>query len=590
MKRKVIIAAVAICVAVVIALLPQIPFVMDSADGDSIVSGSDTSLKTVSLNDYRIDSDGFLSESTAVDTDEILANCQFVDATQDNKIKAVATGTTVMPINLNNVIRDSLASSVSVNVYTFSVAERGVLVFAFTHADTDETGSCIWKITLYEEYSADGTGDSADYRVLEQVSYTTIGESVKSSTIGVSPGNYKVSVECVTGYVEDKYDIAVGYAQADDYEIEPNNAKTRYSELSLDKTINGSASSLEDGNDEDWYLFKISETGYTVLYFEHEADSVNSANTVAWRIKLTDIQGNEYFYTTSGMGAESINSGIMGLAPGYYFVTVYSHLYTSAPYELAVSFSKDSAIETELNDSADSATPISTGKEIVGALTARDSISDRDYYSFKMEKDGYVKLDFTHEALSESYDGWNVSIVSSEGAVAYSTVSDWTEAQISSPEIGLTAGDYCIVIDSDNIYHCNIVYKLLLTTTYDSTWESEPNNTPETADAIKLGSAKNGSLIENGVDYDMDYYTLSVSSSGTLRVTFTHSSIKNEDKEGWVISIVDAEGNVVASSSAKWNSGTVSFTANVTSGTYYVLVETGLYYTGDSYSVTATFG
>lgn len=606
MKRRIVTAFVAVCLVAVLVFLPAIPVAETSGTFGTLLAEPHNSLiksetvDTLNLgisedsdisSDYPVEENGVPGGSTAVNPEEILpdSGAQDIEQSQTNTETA---GTTIVPVKINNIIRDSLANIISTNVYTFSVAQRGVMIFAFNHTQMQETKDCLWYITLYEEYSPDGMGKTYAYRELERISYTTMGVSGQSAAIGISAGDYRISVECISGYTSEKFDLAIGFAQVNDYEIEPNNSQTRYSELSLDKTLNGSASVTSSAaGDEDWYMFEVTQEGYTVLYFEHEADASASGDDVAWRVRLTDMQGNEFFYTTSGMGAASVNSGIMGLSPGYYFVTVYSHVHSSASYALNVSFTKDSSIEKELNDSFETATPIKVNTETVGSLTERNGASDKDYYSFTMENDGFIVIDFIHEALSEPNDGWHISVVSESGEVAYDAISDWSQNVLQSPNIGISAGDYYIVIDSDNLYHSNIVYRLLLLTESDDSWESEPNNTVESADMITLGKAVNGSLIEYGTDFDEDYYRIDLSAAGTLQVDFAHTASRSEAKEGWIISILDASGNVLSTESAAWDSDIVTFTAEISQGgSYYILVESGLYFNADRYSVTATFG
>ncbi len=527
--------------------------------------------------------------STAVKPDEILPDTDNIEDVAENEYTE-QSGVRIIPIKPNNSIRDSLASVVSQNIYTFSIEERGVILFGFNHSESEKR-SCSWYITLYEEYSPDGTGKTVDYRVLEKVAYEHAGEAVQSTAIGVTPGNYRVGVECVSGFISDKYDLAVGFAQADNYETEPNNTKTRYTELSHDVTINGSAGTYgTDETDVDWYMFKITEKGYAVLYFEHEADTAaGSSNYIAWRIQVTDMQGNEYFYTTSGMNKVTLNSGVMGLTEGYYFVTVYSHVFTGVSYALNVSFTPDSAIERELNDSAETATPISINDEIIGSVTERNGISDRDYYSFTMKEDGFVVLSFIHEALNEEKNGWHIMLADKDGNIAYDAVSDWNENIHQSSIVGLAAGDYYILIDSDNIYHSNIIYRLVLLSSSETSWESEPNNSASSADTLQAGSAVNGTLVSSGIDFDKDYYAVTVESEGTLQISFSHIK-SEEEKQGWIISIADNEGNVLSSAESAWDSDEITLTANVDAGTYFVIVETGLFFNSDRYVINTVFG
>lgn len=605
MKRRALLSIIAVILTAVLIFSAQSDIVTLTSN-ETKNSSKTTSSDTVTLSDLSstnsednasavvLSDNSYESEdeipggSSAVDPVEVLPDTDSSEEIEiDYDTNEETAGTTIIPVKINNSIRDALTSVISKNVYTFSVDERGVIIYAFNHTQSQER-DCMWYITLYEEYSPDGTGDTTDFRELEKVTYSSVGTACQSTAIGVSPGNYRISVECVSGFISDKYDLAIGFAQADNYEVEPNNTKTRYTELSLDVTLNGSASSYgDDENDVDWYMFEITETGYAVLYFEHEADTqTDSTSNVAWRIKLTDMQGNEYYYASSGMEKATINSGVMGLTPGYYFVTVYSHVFSGVTYALNVSFTKDSAIERELNDSLDTATLITVNKETVGSLTARNDVSDRDYYSFTMEDDGFVVIDFKHEALSESKDGWHITLINENGDTLYTSVSDWSENELLSPNIGITAGKYYILIDSDNIYHNNIIYRLIIMTEQDGVWESEPNNSPATANLITFGSMVNGSLVATGIDYDADYYKVQTENSGTIQVSFNHILTGEADKEGWIISLLDKDGNVIASQTSNWDSEEVTFTADVESGTYFILVETGLFFNSDRYTLT----
>ncbi len=495
--------------------------------------------------------------------------------TQDN--------VTVIPAKLNSIMRDSLASIISKKVYTFSADSRSAVVYAFNHVEkTDDT--CLWYISLYEEYSPDGTGNGTAYRLLNRAVYENIGKGVQSSTIGVLPGNYRVEVECITGFTDKKYDIVIGLTQTDDYETEYNNSPSRYTALPLNKTLNGSASVFADEEtDEDWYLFRVTETGYSVLYFEHEADAAGMNGATAWRVTVTDMQGNEYYHVISDMSKTMINSGVMGLPEGYYYVCVSSHVYSGVTYSLNVSFSKDSAVESELNDTPETADTIAVNTEKVGSLTERSDKSDRDWFVFTMERDGFVVIDFIHEALSDDKDGWNISVIASDGRIVYSTVSDRNQPVLQSPSIGLTAGTYHIRIDSDNLYHSSIVYRLILLTVESSDWETEPNNTIDTADLIQVGDTVNGTMVEMGTDFDKDYFAIDFPTAGTFSLAFGHIQVNEPDKEGWVVSVLDREGNVHETLSSDWDSPADVLTLEVEADRYYILVETGLYFNTGRY-------
>ncbi len=567
----------------------NIPMAQNNSDIVNLNTGNGTSASPSVLTEtVSPDTDAYKEEEsapggdTSVSPDEILPDADdgFNDIGNDYVEKE---GVTVVPATLNNIMLDNLPSIVSKKMYTFSVDKRGAIKYAFNHL-LDEEKICVWYITLYEEYSPDGSGKTVDYRVLNRVMYESVGVGAQSAVIGVLPGNYRVSVECVSGFTAEKYQLAIGFAETSYYEVEPNNTASRYTELTLNKTFNGSASVLPDNeSDEDWYFFRVTDSGYTVLYFEHELDESGSKENVAWRVRLTDANGTEYFYTTSTMDKTMINSGVMGLSPGNYFVTVSSHMYSSVEYSLNVSFTQDSAVETELNETPETADPIEINTEKVGSLTARYGTSDRDYYSFSMNSDGFIAVDFIHEAMTEANDGWNVSVLSADGKLIYSAVSDWNQNLLRSPYIGLTAGDYYIRIDSDNLYHNSMVYRLVLSSEQNADWETEPNNLPADADIIEIGKSVNGTLVETGVDYDKDWYRINLEEEQKLSFAFGHITTEEAGKEGWVVSLVDSDGNIIEKISSDWDEAEKSFSGTLAAGSYYVVIETGLYFNSGRY-------
>ena len=208
-------------------------------------------------------------------TDDILSSVNDEITVIENdgqKENTEREGVTIVPADVNNVIRDSLPSIISTKIYTFTVDERGVIVYAFNHINKTER-DCMWYLTLYEEYSADGSGGNIAYREINRAVYSSIGTTVMSPELGVLPGNYRLAVECISGFSSDKYDLLIGFAGDDSFEIECNNTHSRYTHLPLGKTISGSASSFSDGTaDVDWYMFEITEKGYGTTTTSTAAD------------------------------------------------------------------------------------------------------------------------------------------------------------------------------------------------------------------------------------------------------------------------------------------------------------------------------
>ena len=520
-------------------------------------------------------------KTTVIHTDDV------IESISDNIVTAPSytekENVNIIPATVNNTIMDSLQSVITTNIYTFTVTERGAVIYAFNHINS-EVKSALWYITLYEEYSPDGSGRTVDYRAINTVSYTSIGTGIRSASIGVLPGNYRIEVECISGYTQEKYHLAIGFAETAFYETEPNNTASRYTELSPGTTINGAASVYKDNTtDTDYYMFRITDTGYSVLYFTHEGAVDNNSSAIAWKISISDLDGNVYYDASTTAEKTEINSGIIGLPPGYYFVTVNSHIYSNIAYSLNLSFTGDFSIENETNDTPETATMLDVNTEKIGSLTYRDKVADKDYYSFTMNNDGFISLDFIHSELTDTYDGWNISLIDSAGKTIYSTISKWNQAITKTPDIGLPEGTYYIKIDSDNLYHSNIVYRLILIMIQNNNWETEPNNSPADADIITPGTPISGTMIENGTDYDTDWFSFKAEKDGILSIEFSHIKIDEKNKEGWSVSVIDKSGNIIRNFTSDWDESEKTVQMNVKAGEYYIIVETGLFFNSSRY-------
>ncbi len=95
--------------------------------------------------------------------------------------------------------------------------------------------------------------------------------------------------------------------------------------------------------------------------------------------------------------------------------------------------------------------------------------------------------------------------------------------------------------------------------------ERENNDTLATANNISIGDSVNGSISEKD---DADYYQITLSSSGTLNVSFNAYM-------SWVyLYIYDISGNEIVKKNVYWNSTTQKITGDydfdLTKGTYYV--------------------
>lgn len=144
--------------------------------------------------------------------------------------------------------------------------------------------------------------------------------------------------------------------------------------------------------------------------------------------------------------------------------------------------------------------------------TVSDSLfSNQKTYSFTLKNDGYINIKFTHDDLKKDTKGWKLELYSENKTYLYThMVSNKNETETQSFNIGLTKGNYILVINPYNNERLDTTYQLKINYHKSDSWEKEPNNGYFAANKLKLNEAVNGSitLINDINDYvlDDDYY------------------------------------------------------------------------------------
>lgn len=485
-----------------------------------------------------------------------------------------------LPIKTGNTIKGSLSKKTDSRVYSFTVSQRGYIVLELFH-DLPTAPTKAWNAVLFEEYDSTGNGGELKYRALGKVgSVQKDTEIAASEKIGVYPGNYIVVVSAGTSFSPSDFYITAKFTASFDYEAGYNDTISRYNELSLNKPIKGC---MNEGTepDSDWFMFRVDERGFVRISFDHEDLKIPQ---VGWKISLFDEWGNELYYARSNFSDTTVASGAIGLSEGYYFVNIAQHILSEAEYTLTVRYEQSDMAEIEYNDNIQTATPIELNKLYQGAVSTRSGQVDKDYYKATLPTAGAVKLSFIRIPLKDNSDGWNVKLVNGNGEVLYSAVAKLDTTSLTSPSIGLPAGDYYVVIDSDNRTLNSNLYTIKLDFDNTFTWEAEDNDTRAKANPINVNTEYRGSLVEIGVDFDTDWFSFELKKESRVYVTLGHNTLVPPSNKGWLVVLADKDGKALKSVTSKWGDTLVS-TEQVTlpAGKYYVKVDTSDYYNSATY-------
>ncbi len=150
-----------------------------------------------------------------------------------------------------------------------------------------------------------------------------------------------------------------------------------------------------------------------------------------------------------------------------------------------------------------------------------------------------------------------------------------------SGKYGVPAGTYYVKVQKDNNYSASD-YSVKVNFTAATDWETENNNTKETADVVQVNQKINGNISVSG---DVDWYKFTTNSTNEIALRFSHEVI-DSTRTYWDIYLYDNSGSTKLSLSRRGDTEIViSDYVKITSGTYYVKVAQDNY-SGVDYSLT----
>lgn len=508
---------------------------------------------------------------------------------------------TMRPLRFGAQVTTALPGNGLGVVYILTVTERGSIQYTLGYVNDSPFSEVGWKLTLYEEYDRLGNSGTTAYRMLNILTSSTATDTVMSANIGVQPGTYRLILEQNGAFSADDVTVLANFTAETDRECEPNDTAARYTELYTGYAMKGSSNKYASSTDtdEDWYLFRMPYDGYAHYTFTHAAMDMIS---VGWQIYLYDAELNQLSFNNAAIAEGSVTGEKVGLSEGIYFICVKGRVHSTQDYTVKVDTVQAQLFEQESNDTAATATPAQTGVAYNGMMNNRSHGIDYDCYAVNLTKAGSLQITFRHAALNEDQDGWNISLLTANGDVLYTTVSNWMDTVNISPEMGVAAGTYYVRIDSDNRYFTSEAYTVQIDHTSDLRFEAEPNNSADKASEAVIGRTVKGSLTQLGLETDCDYFTVYVPSDAVIALTFSHEVIQL-DRLGWRITLTDADGNVYTPMDEKglpltdkngaicnelpvnWNQADSTAYYSLRAGDYFIRIDAGDYFSSETYTL-----
>lgn len=465
---------------------------------------------------------------------------------------------------------NSLSSAADSIDYEMTVSERGMLHYAVS---TEAGAGADWKVSLLQQYYVNGSGGETALRLLNVLSVYAEDGAGSAPNIGVLPGKYVLRVESGKKFTNTVFRLRPDFTPGTDYEIEYNDARTRYTEIYAGVPVKGSASVYDTGRDIDWFLLRTYAPGPVNLRFTH---ATAEQLTTAFKVCLYTMDGVELFGGSAVQNEPELVSGRIGLPAGAYFISVQSRVYTAGDYTLTVQ-SGSAASEREPNDTPAAATPITAEMPLRGALSARSGNADRDYYAFTLDSPGYVNVWLQNDE-SESDDASYVRrlmLLDGDGRALYGDMQAEGGKELRSPGVGLAAGTYYICVNNDNLHLSSDTYLVGYAFTPSGGWEREYNGAPEAATPISANVPVSGTLTDADGEFDTDYYTFTVSENCAALLQLRHD-ILGGGNDIFSVSVLDSALKPVGEAFISYESSeTASGSYRLAPGVYYVKVTAG---------------
>lgn len=416
--------------------------------------------------------------------------------------------------------------------FSFSLDAPSVIKYVLK---TDKPSSDSVTAVLYAKYYVNGVSGKQKLRQINLLSLIPGSDKSSSPEIGLSEGDYVITVKSKSAepfiFNANRNTVQTGTV----CEIECNDTVTRYTEIYPGVPVRGSASySSGSTYDEDWFMFRLFEHSKINLIFEHEEINLVGA---CWNVEILDAFGNSFYRQSSSFSSEITDSGNLGLSAGCYFIRINALKNIETGYKLLLTADNGDGFETENNDTFSSAEIIKPDVDFRGALTMKVSGADRDYFKGKADSDSKLSV---RVSLSNNTDkaAYRVSVFDKDrNRICFRVIPAGVDSFVL-PSLGISAGEFYILLDNDNLSANNSEYKLNYSLEKTDGFETESNDTASSADSFNKNGMIQGLISTKD---DTDFYSFSVSSGKKLSVELTHGN-KEYSENLFCFSVVNADG------------------------------------------------
>ncbi len=423
------------------------------------------------------------------------------------------TAETATVLELNKECSGVISTGDDVDFYKFTTTQPGIISFDFSNESVSNNNS--WEIKLI--------GIECGDMYTTSVRGSNLG-TVSSPTYGVRPGTYYIKI---SGYfmVGVNYTVKANFTATNDWEAELNESTENAKEIVPGQNVNGT---IYKGDDVDFYKFTIPEAGTISIDLSNESVSSNNS----WEVKLIGTEcGDMYTTSVKGSNLSTVSSPTYGVKAGTYYIKVSGYFMTNIKYTVKANFTATTEWEQEVNDSADKATTITSGKNVNGNIYTGNDV---DYYRIDVSNSGNISLDFSNEYF-DSNNVWDVILIDPAGNDIYkNTIKGKNLTTISSDTFNSVVGTYYVKVSGYFMTNKRYTIKVNTSDRYrDCEWEVRDGKSYWYENNSLQGTYEdNAGILGDGTIRGREIYD--PASDGWYWLDSCYDGAKAEGKEVWI--------------------------------------------------------
>ena len=470
------------------------------------------------------------------------------------------TAETATNLLVNAPVTGNLSSTDDRDFFKFTIAESEHKEFRIEFSAPASVTQNMWTINLQDD-----KGGRKEYQA-GQNGITMNGiKTFVSETLTLDPGVYYIVIYAYSSYSNSDYTLLVHsdylpvpVIHDDDYLDYPT--EIPLSPYGVNRELDGY---IKDADDENIFDFGVNFSGSVSVDFQFSQNITKQS----WILNIYDKNDKLYYsgkfgdegYGTAFASTKTKTSNKIRIPAGSYYIQVLpinSYDYSISPYRLRINYTPEAKeaifsniehFETEPNDTMLTANNLILGSPLTANLS---NDTDVDYFKFTLTKNGKAAIAFSTPAAVK-HNNWTAELLTGDLTVPAiytgsfgsdgisESLSDY-KTQKSNP-VRLPPGTYYIKVSAPNIInYSNEDYQIRVDFTEEISgsgilYETEFNNTPETANALPLNTDMTGNLFNA---QDIDYFKITISDPKEVQIKFTVSSKINANL--WAIKLYDS--------------------------------------------------